>query len=139
MGTSFVEYKGRGFWSWDGYLEHLLFLLSEAIGPSPDEPWLNEVRDHWRVQASGVFIGWIHPLLDEYATSIERRNVILGLIEDVISSPGVTQEVEGTAELLRRLLLGQINTDASTPLDYMISGKFPYEWCVQRDLKIEER
>jgi hypothetical protein len=35
MGKSFVEYRGRGFWSWDGCLEHLLFLLAEAIGPSP--------------------------------------------------------------------------------------------------------
>ena len=139
MGTSFVGYRGRGFWSWDGYLEHLLFLLSEAIGPSPDEPWLNEVRDHWLEQASGAFTAGIHPQLDEYATSIERRNVILALIGDVISSPNVTQEVKETAELLRRLLLGQISTDESTPLDYMVSGQFPYEWCVQRDLKIEER
>ena len=34
MGSSFVEYNGHGFWSWDGYLEHLSFLLAEAIGPS---------------------------------------------------------------------------------------------------------
>jgi hypothetical protein len=48
MGTSFVEYRGRGFWCWDGYFEHVLFLLVEAIGPSPRESWLNEVREnHW--------------------------------------------------------------------------------------------
>ena len=26
----------------DGYLEHVLFLLVEAIGPTPGEQWLNE-------------------------------------------------------------------------------------------------
>ena len=30
VGTSFVEYQGRGFWSWDGYLEHVLFLFAEV-------------------------------------------------------------------------------------------------------------
>ena len=30
MGSSFVEYNGHGFWSWDGYLEHELFQLAEA-------------------------------------------------------------------------------------------------------------
>lgn len=46
MGTSFVAYRGRGFWSWDGYLEHLLALLASEIGPSPNEEWLAPARDH---------------------------------------------------------------------------------------------
>jgi hypothetical protein len=54
MGSSFVEYHGRGFWSWDGYLEHLLFLLANGIGPTPEESWLNDLRDHWQSQASGA-------------------------------------------------------------------------------------
>ena len=127
MSTSFVGYKGVGFWSWDGYLEHFLFLLSEAIGPSPDEPWLNDARDHWREQASGVFSAWIHPNLDEYITSEERRNVILELIEHVASTPGMTQEVLETAQLMKCLLLGEITTIESSPRDYMVNGKHPYE------------
>jgi hypothetical protein len=69
MRTSFVEYKGRGFWSWDGYLEHVLFLLADTIGLSPPELWLKEAQDHWREQSSGIFNGWIHPNLDEYVSS----------------------------------------------------------------------
>ena len=107
MGTSFVEYRGCGFWSWDGYLEHVLFLLAEAIGPSPEESWLNEIRDHWREQASGAFSAWIHPNLDEYVSNEERRNVILGLIDDVRSRRDVTPEAAETAEFLRRLMLGE--------------------------------
>ena len=137
MGTSFVEYNGHGFWSWDGYLEHLLFLLAEAIGASRNESWLNEVRNHWLEQSSGFFIGWIHPDLDQYVTSVERRSVILGLIEEVISNSAITQEARETADLMRRLLLGEIRTDASSPLDYMVSGKHPYDWCVRRSAELE--
>lgn len=36
MSTSFVEYQGRGFWSWDGYLEPVLALLANQIGDSPN-------------------------------------------------------------------------------------------------------
>ena len=137
MGTSFVEYRGRGFWSWDGYLEHVLFLLVEAIGPSPEEPWLNEVRDHWREQSSGAFSAWIHPNLDEYVSSEDRRNVILRLIDDVRSCRDVTPEAAETAEFLRRLILGEITTDAASPLDYMVSGEHPYEWWVRRNAEME--
>lgn len=139
MGSSFVEYHGRGFWSWDGYLEHLLFLLANGIGPSPEESWLNDLRDHWQSQASGVFGGWIHPQLDEYITSEERLKVILKLIDGVLSRPGVPEEAGKTAELMRSLLVGQITTDASSPLDYMVSGEHPYEWWVQRNAEIEDK
>ena len=139
MGTSFVEYKGRGFWSWDGYLEHALFLLAEAIGPSPQEAWLNEARDHWREQASGAFSAWIHPNLDEYLRSEARRDVTLRLIDDVHSHGDLTPEARETLEFLRRLILGEITTDAASPLDYMIRGEHPYEWRVRRNEEMEGR
>jgi hypothetical protein len=83
MSTSFVEYKGHGFWSWDGYLEHVLALLADKVGAAPEQPWLSELRDHWRAQASGAFSGWIHPKLDEYVTDEERLKLILVLVEGV--------------------------------------------------------
>jgi hypothetical protein len=137
MGNSFVEYRGHGFWSWDGYLEHVLFLLAEAIGPTPQEVWLNEVRDHWRDQASGVFSAWIHPNLDEFVTGDYRRDVILKLISEIHSRPDVTPEVVATAEFLRRLIVGEITTDPASPLDYMVSGEHPYEWWVRRNAETE--
>jgi hypothetical protein len=102
MGTSFVKFHGRGFWSCDGYLEHLLFLLAEGIGSSPDETWLGELQDHWRSQASGAFSAWIHPQLDEYVNSEERLRTILELIEDVMLRADITEEVCQTAQLMRR-------------------------------------
>jgi hypothetical protein len=122
MSTSFVDYRGRGFWSWDGYLEPLLALLADEIGPSPGRAWLSELRDHWREQASGVFSAWIHPNLDEYVTSEERLETVVALIRAATSRPGVPREVKQTGLLMESLLRGEITTDASSPLDYMVGS-----------------
>jgi hypothetical protein len=127
MSTSFVEYKGRGFWSWDGYLEHVFTLLADRIGEAPSEKWLADVREHWRNQSSGAFRGWIHPKLDEFLTTPERRNEVLTLLDDITLQNDLTPEARSTANLLKRLLRGELNTDASSPLDYMVSGAHPYK------------
>jgi hypothetical protein len=113
MGSSFVEYRGRGFWSRDDYLEDVLALLAHAVGDSPSEAWWSDLRDHWRLQSSGYFNGWIHPKLDEYLINDERRTEVLSL----------TEEAEQTLKLLKALLMGELSTDASSSLDYMVTGK----------------
>jgi hypothetical protein len=123
MSTSFVKYRGRGFWSWDGYLEPLLALLADEIGPSPEQAWLNELRDHWRTQASGVFSAWIHPMLDEFVTSEERLETVIALIQAVTSKQNIPQEVKETGLLMESLLQGEITTDESSPLDYMVGNR----------------
>jgi hypothetical protein len=130
MSTSFVEYRGRGFWSWDGYLEHVLALLADRIGSSPQQGWQAELRDYWRTQSSGSFRGWINPKLDEFVTSEERCEALLALLGGIISQPGLTPEAQQTARFMDALLRGQLNTDASSPLDYMVSGSQPYEWSL---------
>jgi hypothetical protein len=131
MSSSFVEYRGKGFWSWDGYLEHVLALLAETIPAESGSPWIAEVRDHWYQQSSGVFVGFIHPMLDEFVATEERRNVILRTIDAAMNGTNVTPEARGTLRLLASLLRGELNTDASSPLGYMVSGGFPYEWTRQ--------
>jgi|SRR5882672_8733554 len=128
MSTSFVEYRGRGFWSFDDYLEHVLALLADRIGESPNEKWLADMRDHWRTQSSGNFRGWIHSKLDEFVTTDERREKVLALLADITSQSDVTREAEETTRLLESLLRGQLNTNESSPLDYMVSGTLPYKW-----------
>lgn len=128
MSTSFVEYHGRGFWSFDDYLEHVLSLLADRIGESPNQEWLANLRDHWRSQSSGNFRGWIHTKLDEFVTSEERREKVLALLADITSQSDVTREVQETTRLLESLLRGQLSTNESSPLDYMVSGAQPYKW-----------
>jgi hypothetical protein len=131
MSTSFVEYRGRGFWSWDGYLEHLLRLLADLIGSSGEQGWLADVRDHWRAQSSGAFRGWIHPNLDAFITDDERRDKVLALVGDIVSQSDLPREVRETAKLLNVLLREELATDASSPLDYMVTGPHPYKWAVE--------
>lgn len=131
MSSSFVEYRGHGFWSWDGYLEHVLALLADHIGGSPQQEWLQELRDHWRVQSSGAFRGWIHPNLDEFITNDERRDTVLAMLDDIVSQSDLPREAQQTAKFLRALLRGEITTDASSPLDYMVSGAHPYKWSLE--------
>lgn len=128
MSTSFVEYHGHGFWSWDGYLEHVLALLAGRIGGSPTHQWLADLRDHWRTQSSGAFVGSIDPNLDAFLTSDERREIILALLQEVLSLPTLTREAQETLRLIEALLRGEMTTDASSRLDYMISGPQPYKW-----------
>ena len=128
MSTSFVKYRGHGFWSFDGYLEHTLAVLADRIGDSPNDEWLIDLRNHWRDQSSGAFMGWVHPNFDEYLTNEDRRNKVLSLLEEVLSNVRLPREAQETLKLMEALLRGHLKTDESSPLDYMVSGPFPYEW-----------
>jgi hypothetical protein len=132
MGTSFVAYRGRGFWSWDGYLEHLLALLASEIGPTPDEEWLAGARERWLEQSSGIYSAMIDPELDELAGDDQRGAVLLSLLDAVCRRHDVTHEVIETAGLLRELLHGDLTTTESSPLDYMVSGPQPYQRCAPK-------
>ena len=126
MGSSFVAYRGLGFWSWDGYLEHLLAVLANEIGPSPNEAWLARARDHWLEQSSGNYATMIDPHLDELAGDDAHRAVVLSILDAVCSRHDETPEVIDTAGLLGKLLRGDLTTTESSPLDYMVSGPQPY-------------
>ena len=127
MGSSFVAYRGQGFWSWDGYLEHLLALLASEIGPSPNEAWLARARDHWLEQSSGNYSAMIDPELDELAGDDPHRVVVLAILDAVCSRHDATHEVIDTGALLGRLLRGDLATTESSPLDYIVSGPLPYQ------------
>src|SRR5258706_16416249 len=103
MSTSFVEYRGRGFWSWDGYLQHVLSLIADRIGSSPEDEWLSQLRDHIRGQSSGGFRGGINPGLDDFVTSDKKRETVLALVEGILTEPSITPEAEQTARLLGAL------------------------------------
>jgi hypothetical protein len=127
MGSSYVEYHGHGFWSWDGYLEDVLAYLANQIVPSADEEWLSSLRDHWRLQSTGIFGGWIHPRLSEVLTTDERRDRILGLLAHGMRQNDLTREARETMLFFAALLRGEIDTDEASPLDYMVHGERPYE------------
>lgn len=80
MGSTYVEFRGRGFEASDATLEIWLLLLVEEIDSLPSRPrWLQDVREEWYIQATEVFGFGVMPGLDEVVTNEERRDVILDL------------------------------------------------------------
>jgi hypothetical protein len=126
MSTSYVEFRGKGFWSWDGYLEDALLVLVEARSEYQDLDWLATACRHWLDQASGSFRGLIHPNFDELLATEDRQHVFLDLADTGLARDDLTPEARTTLGLLASLVRGEITTDASSPLDYMVSGPFPY-------------
>ena len=65
MGTSFVEYRGSGFWTRDAALETVLGLLVAELQPlCHGEDSLSSVLDHWTMQATAGFTGCVSADLD---------------------------------------------------------------------------
>ncbi len=141
MGSSFIDFKDYGFWSRDDGIEVWLSLLVREIDRLDSVPdWLKEARDHWLLQATVGFGGWIHPQLDDYLVTQDRINLVLMLSERVLkwlneqgeyfSQEYLTSldtsreswwtaeiEVEMFAQVGRKfieLLRGELKTDAST-------------------------
>src|SRR5579864_8084347 len=89
MGTSFVEYKGFGFWTRDNFLESWLTTLLEEMRKLPSlEPWQEAQRGHWRVQST-IDGGVMSAGLDDFLTDSHRKDFVLSLAEGALerSSP----------------------------------------------------
>ncbi len=122
MGSSFTEFKGYGFWSRDYFLEEWLReLAAECRKQIPYQSWLVAACEHWELQATGIFNGWVHANLDEFLTDAERESLITSISEKVRDRFPLNRPLNQTGDLFVRLLKGELNTDASSPLDYMVS------------------
>ena len=125
MGSSFVKLKGRGFWSRDGNLEDWLRAQVEILDSSPGlAPWLQDLREHWRVQATGGFNGSIDTRLNETIGTDESRQAALLQIAETarqrieggqcaVVDASVRDFVLGLADSWVKLLKEEIATDLS--------------------------
>jgi hypothetical protein len=116
MGTSFVEYKGFGFWTRDSYLERWLSAIIEQIRQMPvREPWQDSLMEHWRGQAQ-IDGGIMSIHLDEFLTDEQRRAHVLSLASDALQH--CDAEGKRTGELFIELLEGRLRTTDASPIDY---------------------
>ncbi len=77
MGTSFVEYKGFGYWTRDKYLESWLSAMIEQLRRiSNREPWQESLMEHWCEQAQ-IDGGVMSTGLDEFLTDEAKRFFVL--------------------------------------------------------------
>ncbi|HSY90796.1 MAG TPA: hypothetical protein VK812_05455 [Candidatus Binatus sp.] len=125
MGSSFIEYRDYGFWSFDRFIECLAREVAEDIVKREKlEDWEVKLVAHWRLQASGGFMGCVHLKLDEFLTEEERRQQLRKVVQTVVDQhPPGDDPIRQTGVLLLQLLDGNLMTDASSPLDYMVDKK----------------
>jgi hypothetical protein len=117
MGTSFVEYKGFGFWTRDSYLESWLETLLNEMRKLPKlEPWQKALMEHWRIQAT-IDGGVISVDLDEFLTDRAKEDFVRTLAQGALerSDPVGLR----TGELFIELLAGNLRTTVSSPIDYL--------------------
>jgi hypothetical protein len=142
MGTSFTEFRGRGFWSRDTSIELWLVLLAREVRQLDGVPtWLVAAAENWHVQGTVGMGGCVSAALDECAATPEKVNIILELSElalswlkrqgevmpvSVLNSFGVggpgasftkdlpTELFTRVGEAFIRLLRGEIVWDAAT-------------------------
>jgi hypothetical protein len=120
MGTSFVKYKGFGFWTRDTFLESWLSSLLDELAKLPSlEPWQEELREHWWIQA-GVDGGVMAVGLDQFLTDGPREAFVLSLARRALSH--TEPLAHQTGELFARLLGGELMTTVSSPVDYLDDG-----------------
>ncbi|MCX4762968.1 hypothetical protein OG562_18685 [Streptomyces sp. NBC_01275] len=85
MGSSYMEYRERGFWARDFQAEVWLHLLSEEAASVTGRPaWLDAARNDWRLQATVGFMGCVSACLDEHLRADpDRVAVVVALSERV--------------------------------------------------------
>lgn len=73
MGTSFTNYSGYGFWARDDQVEVWLALMVRQMDREPQlSAHRKAARDHFAMQSSGIFLGFVSPELDAHAAGAEK-------------------------------------------------------------------
>jgi hypothetical protein len=117
MGTSFVEYKGFGFWTRDNFLESWLTTLLDEMRKLPKpEPWQESLMEHWRVQAT-IDGGVMAVGLNDFLTDSPRKDFLLSLAQGALTRSDPMGH--RTGELFIDLLAGKLKTTVSSPIDYL--------------------
>lgn len=119
MGSSFIKYRGCGFWSQDQFIEEWLRNLSKiARSYAKDEPWLQEACAHWELMSSGDFNGCIDVKLNSFITDKFRCDMLIEISKSLQSTLTQKSALFETGELFIGLLQGELRTDASSSIDY---------------------
>ncbi len=105
MESSFTEFRGLSFWLRDQFIEDWLRLLAaECRKQESLEPWLAATCEHWELQATEIFNGWVHARLDEFHTDADRISFILLVSERTKNNLPLNSALDKTGGLFIRLL-----------------------------------
>jgi hypothetical protein len=143
VGTSFVDYRGCGFWTSDAALETVLGLLVVDLLPlSACNSALSAVLDSWTLQATVGFTGCVSADLDENLADPRTRALVIAGLRRVLAglpADGLDRLVEpagqGLSERAERVTTGgpwrcpsalaRWVTEVATALLDLIEGELP--------------
>jgi hypothetical protein len=120
MSSSIINYQGYGFWSDDRFTRRLVAEAAIIAKKRYKNDWLVQLADHWELQASSAFAGWMHLKLDEFVTTEGRGTELCEIVKTAANRYPANDPVNQTAVLLVKLLEGKVQWTVSSPLDYMI-------------------
>ena len=117
MGTSFIKYKGFGFWSRDSFIESWLTTLIVEMRKLQDlQAWQQALVEEWRIQIA-IDGGCMSLRLDEFLVDGPREESMLSLAKRALNfSDPLGRE---TGELFIKLIEGGLETNESSPIDYL--------------------
>jgi hypothetical protein len=117
MGTSYVEFRKRGFWTRDSFLSDWLTpLIEEMSGNLPANDWSPPLIRHWEAQRE-IDGGCMDLALDSFLEEDEKGRQVISAAESALMR---TDEACGrTGQLFLALLRGEVKTDTSSPIDYL--------------------
>ena len=117
MGTSAVDFRGRAYWAHDSGLEVWLQLLADEVDRLECvPPWLDSLRDLWRLMASLGLMGSIDSGLAAHVTDDSRRDEVAALSRLALGRLHAQGEIV-TADWLNSLDTGGPNSHFGGDLD----------------------
>jgi hypothetical protein len=117
VGTSFVGYKGFGFWTRDEFLEDWLKTLLDEMQKVPTaEEWQEFLMKHWRTQMS-INGGCMSIGLDEFLADNMKKDFVLSVAKRALKHSNLLGRQTG--ELFINLLEGKLKTTVTSPIDYL--------------------
>lgn len=85
MASSFIDFRGNGFWARDGFVESFQLLLFEEIQAQYNNEieWLNDYKKNLTLQSLPLIYGGMSMCLDETLTNNIRIQIIVELINAI--------------------------------------------------------
>ncbi|RZL07143.1 MAG: hypothetical protein EOO89_23505 [Pedobacter sp.] len=141
MGTSYVGFIDKGYWTNDAFLEGFSYLLAREFKKiNNKEHWQIDMIENW-ITATVGFVGCVpsyFKLFDSHDKIQVLRNTLLNILSQLRSNPmyitvselnehNIGQRVWqnpsvdsfiNITQLTLKLIDGELNTDASSPIDY---------------------
>jgi len=85
MASSFIDFKGNGFWARDGFVESFQLLLFKEIQAQYNNEieWLNDYKKNLALQSLPLIYGGMSMCLEETVTDNTRIQIIVELINAI--------------------------------------------------------